>query len=156
MSALHESRGKIQSKNHFDGEKAQGRNLNENWHFSTILRRVCSVLQHHSRPAQPRAVPLLCAHAHICFVYLSRHNLSLVLNRFIGIELHGEESVAFSGFIRYMATSRHTYTHILQCSPASVGLAQAHPNQNRRVSTTVDTVIRFFSSSKILSKFRVK
>ena len=27
-----------------------------------------------------------------------------------------------------MATSKPTYTYILQCSPASVGLTQAHPN----------------------------
>ena len=34
--------------------------------------------------------------------------------------------------IQYMATSKqtyiHTYTRVLQCSPASVGLAQARPN----------------------------
>ena len=29
-----------------------------------------------------------------------------------------------------MATSKQTYTHVLQCSPASVGLAQARPNHN--------------------------
>ena len=28
----------------------------------------------------------------------------------------------------YKATSKQTYTHILQCSPTNVGLAQAHPN----------------------------
>ena len=27
-----------------------------------------------------------------------------------------------------MATSRHTYTRALQCSPTSVGLTQAHSN----------------------------
>ena len=30
--------------------------------------------------------------------------------------------------LRYMAANRHTYTCISQCSDASVGLAQAHPN----------------------------
>ena len=100
----------------------------------------------------------------------SRHNLSLALSRFIGVELHSEESsVEFSRFMgveldsegsivstctehefcqiwNVMGTfwypfvyfkfsvyghtyvSRHTYTHVLQCSPASVGLAQACPN----------------------------
>ena len=30
--------------------------------------------------------------------------------------------------IRYMATSKQTYTRVLQCCPASVGLTQARPN----------------------------
>ena len=32
-----------------------------------------------------------------------------------------------------MAPSKQTYTHVLQCSPTSVGLAQAHPNNNRYI-----------------------
>ena len=31
------------------GKKLMGKNLNENWHISTILKRVCSVLQHRSK-----------------------------------------------------------------------------------------------------------
>ena len=49
MPALHESREKTQSKNPFDGKKLMGKNLNENWHISTILKRVCFVLQHRSK-----------------------------------------------------------------------------------------------------------
>jgi len=80
------------------GKKLMRKNLNENWHISTILRRVCSVVQHHSRPAYPRAVSLLCARACIRIIYLSRHDLSLSLSRSIGVELHSEESsVAFIG-----------------------------------------------------------
>jgi len=39
---------------------------------------------------------------------------------------------SFNLNIQYMATSKqtyiHTYTRVLQCSPASVGLTQARPN----------------------------
>ena len=31
---------------------------------------------------------------------------------------------------RYMAANRHTYTCVSQCSHASVGLTQAHPNHS--------------------------
>jgi len=49
MPALHESREKTQSKTLLVGKKLMGKNLNENWHIFTILKKVCSVLQHHSR-----------------------------------------------------------------------------------------------------------
>jgi len=42
MPALHESPEKTQ-KSSWETKKQ-----NENWHISTILRRVCSVLQHHT------------------------------------------------------------------------------------------------------------
>ena len=102
----------------------------------------------------------------------SRCNLSLTLSRFIGVELHGEESSVASisveldsegsivstctelleelqhvykfemhmylcirfvqvyghTYIRTYIRNKPTYTRVLQCSPASVGLAQAHPN----------------------------
>ena len=38
--------------------------------ISTILKRVCSVIQYHSRSAYPWAVLLLCACSHICVVCL--------------------------------------------------------------------------------------
>ena len=31
------------------GKKLMGKNLNENWHISTVLKRVCSVPLHHFR-----------------------------------------------------------------------------------------------------------
>ena len=52
MLALHESREKTQSKNPFGGKKAHGKNLNGNWHISTIVKKVCSVLQHRSRSSK--------------------------------------------------------------------------------------------------------
>ena len=85
----------------------------------------------------------------------SRHNLSLALSRLISVELHGEEPfvaqnikkfqhvykfemhvyLCFCSFnlnFRYMAsctyTDIHTYTRVLQCSHAIMGLAQARPN----------------------------
>ena len=44
MPALHESRGK---KTLLVEKEIMGKTLNENWHISTILKRVCSVIQHH-------------------------------------------------------------------------------------------------------------
>ena len=43
--ALHESRENPRAKTLLVGKK----NLNENWHISTILKKVCSVIQHHSK-----------------------------------------------------------------------------------------------------------
>ena len=83
-------------------------------------------------------------------------NLSLMLSRLIGVELHSEEfsvvihctehlpqvqiwnvrihSFPFVQFkFRYMATRKQTYTRVLQCSHASVELAQARPHQNMRI-----------------------
>ena len=37
-----------------------------------------------------------------------------------------------------MATSKQTYTRILQCSPASVGLAQGRPNDTLLLSLLLD------------------
>ena len=40
---------KLRAKTLSMGKKLMGENLNENWHISTILKRVCSVLQHCSK-----------------------------------------------------------------------------------------------------------
>ena len=78
---------------------------------------------------------------------------SVTFNRSMGVELDSEGSIVstcteheFCQIWNVMGTfwypfvyfkfsvyghtyvSRHTYTHVLQCSPASVGLAQACPN----------------------------
>ena len=83
----------------------------------------------------------------------SRRNLSLALSRLISVGLHGEESFVTQKFqhmckfemhvylrfclfnlnFRYMASRntyirRQTYTCVLQCCHASVGLTQACPN----------------------------
>ena len=38
----------IKGKTQLTGKKAHGKNLNENWHISTILKKVYSVIQHNS------------------------------------------------------------------------------------------------------------
>ena len=69
------------------------KNLNENCNISTVLKRVCAVFRIVLGLPSHR---LFCCSALMHIIYLSRHNLSLTLSRFICIELQGEESsVAF-------------------------------------------------------------
>ena len=96
-------------------------------------------------------------------------NLSLALSRFISVELHGVESFIAQKFWHVCKFEMHvylhfrsfnlkfsvygltyvrkqTYTRILQCCHASVGLAQACPNHSNSqtyplgVNTKVDRV----------------
>ena len=47
---LYMNQGKTPEQKPFWWEKSSWeKNLNENWHISTILKRVCSVIQHHSK-----------------------------------------------------------------------------------------------------------
>ena len=46
---LYINQGKNPEQKPFWWEKVRGKSLNKNWHISTILKKVCSVIQHHSR-----------------------------------------------------------------------------------------------------------
>ena len=54
MPVLHESK----KKNPYDGKSSLGKN-NENWHISTVVKRVCSALQH--LPGLPSSGLFLCS-----------------------------------------------------------------------------------------------
>ena len=55
MPVLHESK----KKNLMIEKSSLGKNLNENWHISTVVKRVCSALQH--LPGLPSHGLFLCS-----------------------------------------------------------------------------------------------
>ena len=138
-------------------------NVTDSSHCTRCLLGLACLTSVHSDCLPSCSLWRQCCSLAVALSSCSRRNFSLAFSIFIGIQLHGEESsITFSKscvqirnvrvpsfpFVQLNGHThanrqidRQTYTCILQCSPASVELAQAHPNQysahrNRMLSSS--------------------